>query len=140
MKTESLKDCLKIQDFIEEKIEHYKAEKVKIEEIIESLVGESLRRSRLLHGKDTGTVVAMVEGIEIKQNLPKRIVWNQDKMKQIVIKIQESGDDPDQYISVKYSISEKQFRDFPLDIRKFFMQAREVNTGKARLTFKLREV
>ena len=135
-KTEGLKDYLKIQDFCKGKIEHYKSEMTKNEEKIENIVGEPLKQIRLLQGKDTGTITAMVEGFEVKQDLPKKVVWDHEEMKQIVIKIKNTGDDPDKYMSVKYSVSEKQFKSFPPAIQAVFRQAREVKIGKAKLTFK----
>ena len=56
-----------------------------------------------------------------------------------MVKIKNAGDDPDKYTIVKYSVSEKQFKNFPPAIQTVFMQAREVKTGKAKITFKIEE-
>ena len=139
-KPEGLKDYLKIQDFCKEIIEHYKSEMAKNEEKIENIVGGPLKQIRLLQGKDTGTITALVEGFEVKQDLPKKVEWDQEKIQKIMVDIINTGDDPDKYVSAKYSVPGKQFKSFPPAIQAVFRQAREVKVGKAKLTFKIKEV
>lgn len=134
-----LKELLQAQKIIKEQIE-IEIQKIKlINEEIENKVTEPIRQVRLLQGKDTGTISVMIEDIEVKHDLPKKVIWDQGKLKQIVVKIKNAGDDPDKYTTVKYSVSEKQFKDFSPAIQTFFMQAREVKTGKAKITFKIEE-
>ena len=140
LKTEGLDDFLKVKDFLIGKIEHYRSELAVNEERIENIVNEPLKQIRLLQGKDTGIIAAIIEGVEVKQDVPKKVVWDQKKMESIIIKIKNAGDDPDKYVTAKYSISEKQFKGFPPAIQTVFIQAREIKIGKARLTFKIKEV
>ena len=135
----TLKELIQTQEIIKGQIEYQKTELSQIEEKIENKIAEPIRQVRLLQGKDTGTISVMVENIEVKHDLPKKVVWDQGKLKQIVVKIKNAGDDPDKYTTVKYSVSEKQFKNFPPAIQTVFMQAREVKTGKAKITFKIEE-
>ena len=138
MTKKTLKELLQAQKIIKEQIE-IEIQKIKlIDEEIENKITEPIKQVRLLQGKDTGTISVMVENIEIKHDLPKKVVWDQGKLKQIVVKIKNAGDDPDKYTTVKYSVSEKQFKGFPSEIQAVFIQAREVKTGKAKITFKNR--
>ena len=134
-----LKELIQMQEIIKGQIEYQKTELSQVEEEIENKVAEPIMRVRLLQGKDTGTISVMVENIEVKHDLPKKVVWDQGKLKQIVVKIKNAGDDPDKYTTVKYSVSEKQFKGFPSEIQAVFIQAREVKTGKAKITFKIEE-
>ena len=134
-----LKELIQMQEIIKGQIEYQKTELSQVEEEIENKVAEPIKQIRLLQGKDTGTISVMVENIEVKHDLPKKVIWDQGKLKQIVVKIKNAGDDPDKYITVKYSVSEKQFKNFPPAIQTVFMQAREVKTGKAKITFKIEE-
>lgn len=139
-KKEKLKNFLEKQAFIKEKIEHYKSELAKNEEKIESVVNEPLAKVRLLQGKDTGTITAMVEGFEVKQDMPKKVVWDQEKLSFLHAKIRFAGDDVDYYIQQKFSVSESNYKNFTPAIKTVFMQAREIKPGKAKLTFKIKEV
>jgi hypothetical protein len=139
-KPEGLKDFLKVQNFINEKIEYYKSELAKIDEKIESTVSKPLNQVRLLQGKDTGTIAAMIEDVEVKQDVPKKVVWDQDKLRKVRAKILLAGDVPDNYMSAKFSISEKSYNAFFPEIKAVFAPAREVKPGKAKLSFKLKEV
>ena len=134
-----LKELIQIQEIIKGQIEYQKTELSQVEEEIENKIAEPIKQIRLLQGKDTGTINLEIENVKIKHDLPKQVVWDQGKLKQIVVKIHHAGDDPDKYVSAKYSVSEKQFKSFPSEIRSVFMQAREVKTGKAKITFKIEE-
>lgn len=139
-KPEGLRGFLKVKDFINEKLNHYKSELAEIEGKIENIINEPLSKVRLLQGKDTRTITAMVENVEVKQDVPKKVAWNQDKLKEIRLKIASADDDPDKYMSAKFSVSEKEYKMFPPAIKTVFMVAREIKPGKARLTFKTKEV
>lgn len=134
-----LKELVQMQELIKGQIEFQKLELSRVEEGIDLIIEKPINQARLQQGKDTGTINLEIENVEVKHDLPKKVVWDQEKMKQIVIKIKNAGDDPDKYTTVKYSVSEKQFKSFPPAIQTFFMQAREVKTGKAKITFKIEE-
>ncbi len=134
-----LKELVQTQKIIEGQIEFQKLELNLTNEAISDIIEKPINQARLQQGKDTGIINLEIEDVEIKHDLPKKVVWDQGKMKQIVIKIKNAGDDPDKYTTVKYSVSEKQFKNFPPAIQTVFMQAREVKTGKAKITFKIEE-
>lgn len=134
-----LKKLIQTQEIIKEQIEFQKIELNQTEEAIFDIIEKPINQARLQQGKDTGVINLEIEGVEVKHDLPKKVVWEQDEIKQIIIKIKNAGDDPNKYTTVKYSVSEKQFKNFPPAIQTVFMQAREVKTGKAKTTFKIEE-
>jgi hypothetical protein len=72
-----LKELLQAQKIIKEQIE-IEIQKIKlIDEEIENKVTEPIRQVRLLQGKDTGTISVMIEDIEVKHDLPKKVIWSE---------------------------------------------------------------
>ena len=106
---------------------------------IAARVADPIRQARTLAGKDTGTVTVVVDGVAVKESIPKTVAWDQDKLAEIRARIAGHGDDPDEYISTKtvttHRVDEKAFAAFPDPIKAVFAPAREVKAGKATTTF-----
>lgn len=63
-------------------------------------------------------------------NLPKKVDWNQSQLAAIVARIRASGDKPEDYVKVEYSIEEKKWNSWPDAIKRQFLEARSVKAGK----------
>ena len=85
---------------------------------------------RLAAGKDTGVVHFDDGRVRITADLPKKIEWDQKKMIDIVRRITASGEDPTQYVEIKYRVSETKFNAWPEVFRSTFIPARTLKTGK----------
>ena len=85
---------------------------------------------RLAAGKDTGVVHFDDGRVRITADLPKKIEWDQKKMTDIVRRITASGEDPKQYVEIKYRVSETKFNAWPEVFRSTFSPARTLKTGK----------
>jgi hypothetical protein len=85
--------------------------------------------------KDTGTVRIGDGDIIIIADLPKRVKWEQPRLAQIVERIRASGDDPNEYVTLEYSISERAYGAWPQSMRAAFEPARTVETGKPSYRF-----
>ena len=85
---------------------------------------------RLADGKDTGVVHFDDGRVRITADLPKRIEWDQKKLADIVRRIAASGDDPTQYVDVKYRVTETKFNAWPESLKSAFVSARTLKTGK----------
>lgn len=84
-------------------------------------------------GKDTGTVRLVDGDYTVVADLPKRVDWNQEKLAQIAQNIADSGEDPAEFIDMKFSVSERKFGALPEAWRKGFEPARTVKVGALRL-------
>ena len=62
---------------------------------------------RLAAGKDTGVVHFDDGRVRITADLPKKIEWDQKQLTDIVRRITASGEDPKQYVEIKYRVSSK---------------------------------
>jgi hypothetical protein len=64
-------------------------------------------------------------------DLPKRVRWDQAKLKHAVEIIRTGwGDDPADYVKVKLEVSEAAFTSWPRPVRELFIPARTVETGR----------
>ena len=94
---------------------------------------------RQAEGKDTGTIRFEDDGVTVIAELPKRIDWNQAKLAQIAANIASAGEDPDEFIDTKLSVSERKYGALPESWRKGFEPARTVRTGKPKFRLVLNE-
>lgn len=81
-------------------------------------------------GKDTGTVRLDDGDHVVIADLPKRVRWDQSKLAALVAEIRAGGDDPAEYLSTEFKVSERAYTAWPSSIRDAFAPARTVETGK----------
>jgi hypothetical protein len=64
-------------------------------------------------------------------DLPKRVKWDQNKLRHAAEIIRQSwGDDPSDYVKTRLDVSEAAFANWPRPVRELFLPARTVETGK----------
>ena len=82
--------------------------------------------------KDTGTVRFEDNGFTVVAELPKRVKWDQQRLKEIADLIATSwGENPADYVKVKFDVSERAYDSWPPRLKELFTPARTVETGKA---------
>jgi len=92
--------------------------------------------ARIEAAKDTGTVRLVDEdGVVVVVTTPKRVDWDQHLLAALVEKIRAAGEDPAEYVRMKFDITERAYAAWPSHIRKVFEPARTVRAGK--VTFRL---
>jgi len=91
---------------------------------------DDLRRSAQ---KNTGTVRFADGEITVKTDLPKRVVWDQNRLAEIVERIRAAGDDPAEIIDISYKVAERKYVAWPEGIRKGFEPARTVRPGSLKI-------
>ncbi len=92
----------------------------------------ALRRST---GKDTGTVRIEDGEVVVIADLPKRVKWEQARLVGIVERIRAEGEDPNEYVTIEFAVSERAYGAWPNTIRAAFEPARTVETGKPSYRF-----
>jgi hypothetical protein len=89
------------------------------------------KQRRAEEGKDTGTVRFEDNGFVVIAELPKRVKWDQDKLRHAGEVIRTGwGDDPSDYIKTKLEVSETAYANWPRPVRELFTPARTVETGR----------
>ncbi len=48
-------------------------------------------------------------GVEVTQSVPRRVTWDQKKLRAIAQCIREQGEDPEEFMDLTYSIPEERF-------------------------------
>jgi hypothetical protein len=86
-------------------------------------------------GKDTGTVRLEDGDVTVVADLPKRVKWEQARLAEIAERIRAGGDDPAEYVTVEFAVSERAYGAWPHSIRAVFEPARTVETGKPSYRF-----
>jgi hypothetical protein len=90
---------------------------------------------------ETGTVhLPDEDGLTVKIEIPKRVEWDQHQLASAAAKIRDEwGDDPGDYLRVKYEVSESAYKAWPSSLRALFEPARTVKPGKPKFTIEQKE-
>jgi hypothetical protein len=97
---------------------------------LDDLYGDDARAQLLDAGKDTGTTHLTDGDLAITVEIKKSVSWDQDELAAIAQRIASNGDDPAEYIDVKYSVSERKFAAWPETLRRPFEAARTLKPAK----------
>ena len=97
---------------------------------LDDLYGDAARAQLLDAGKDTGTTHLTDGDLAVTVEIKKSVSWDQDELAAIAQRIASNGDDPAEYIDVKYSVSERKFAAWPETLRRPFEAARTLKPAK----------
>ena len=104
---------------------------------LESRYAEQVVAARQANGRDFG-VCHLTDGpLRITADAPKKVIWDQRQLAEIVQRIAASGDKVSDYIDTEYSVSESRYNAWPSTLKETFAKARTVKPGKTayRLAF-----
>lgn len=101
--------------------------------------GEQAQEARRAEGKDTGTIRLQDGPVTVVAELPKRVVWDQAMLADLVERIRADGADPVEYVDIAFSVPERKYTAWPTDIRQVFEPARTVRTAKPKFRLLLGE-
>lgn len=99
--------------------------------------GEPAREALLDSGRDFGTTHLQDDTLHVKFELPKKVTWDQKQLAAIAQRIVASGEKLEDFIDLKYSVSESRFTNWPEGLRTQFASARTVAAGKPSFTLTL---
>lgn len=97
---------------------------------LEMRYADAAKAQLLAKGQDTGTTHILDGDFDIAVEVDKTVKWDQAKLPAIWDRIAATGDDPRQYIEVKYSVSETKYKAWPDTLKQPFSAARTVTPGK----------
>lgn len=103
----------------------------KLDAALDYRYGPRAHQARAAQEKDTGTVRFEDNGFIVVADLPKRVKWDQQRLKELVELIRSGwGENPADYVKVKFEVSERAYESWPPRLRELFTPARTVETGK----------
>lgn len=111
-----------------------KAADDRLHSILTLRYADSAAEARKVAGKDTGTVNLRDGDFTIRADLPKRVVWDQAKLREAVEAIRGWGEDPADYVAVEMKVAETKYNAWPSSIKGLFEPARTVGVGKPTFT------
>lgn len=124
-------ELARLQQAAEEALRQSKLTLACLEAALDVRYRARARQARAEQDKDTGTVRLDDNGVVVVCDLPKRVKWNQQRLKELVDLIGSSwGEDPADYVKVKYDVSERAYEAWPARLTELFAPARTVETGK----------
>jgi len=97
---------------------------------LELRYADAAKAQLLAKGQDTGTTHLTDGDLGITVEIKKSVSWDQDELAAIAQRIASNGDDPAEYIDVKYSVSERKFAAWPETLRRPFEAARTLKPTK----------
>jgi hypothetical protein len=86
--------------------------------------------------KPQGSTTVEYEGRKVTVTIPMTVKWDQGLLRDIREKIRVGGDNPDEYIEIKYNVKEVAYKNWPETLQKVFIPARTITPGKKRLEVK----
>ena len=90
----------------------------------------------MAQGRDTGTSHIFENGFDVAVEIGKTVKWDQSKLAEITRRIADNGGDPEEYVDIKYSVSEAKFKAWPENLRRPFEAARTVKPGKPKISLR----
>lgn len=118
---------------IQEEKQQLKQKESELNELINESFKERFNVLREASGKKLGTISFNLEGMKVSQNIPKKIEWDQDVIEEIYSDIEKTGENPKDYIKVKYSVSERDFNSFNEEIKDRLKEARIIKDGSVQI-------
>lgn len=116
---------------VEKRLEEAKRLDAKLDAALDYRYGPRARQVRAEQDKDTGTVRFEDNGFIVVADLPKRVKWDQQRLKELIELIRSSwGEDPADYVKAKFEVSERAYEAWPPMLKELFTPARTVETGK----------
>ena len=116
---------------VEKRLEEAKRLDAKLDAALDHRYGPRARQVRAEQDKDTGTVRFEDNGFIVVADLPKRVKWDQQRLKELIELIRSSwGEDPADYVKAKFEVSERAYEAWPPMLKELFTPARTVETGK----------
>lgn len=97
---------------------------------LDELYGDAARAQLLDAGKDSGTTHLSDGELAITVEIKKSVAWDQQELAAIAQRIASNGDDPAEYIDLKYAVSERKFAAWPETLRRPFEAARTLKPAK----------
>jgi len=123
-----------LQREIDEAAKRVKAAKARFDGGLTIRYATRAEELRHTSGKDTGTVRFDDGDFTVMADLPKRVVWDQGKLADMVERIRAAGDDPAEYIDISFKVPERKYAAWPEGIRKGFEPARTVRPGSLKVS------
>jgi hypothetical protein len=105
--------------------------------LLKDAYGEQLNKKLAEKDEPYGTVNHAVGDYLIVADFPKKVTWDDKKLKVIAGEIQnEWKESPESYIDIKYNVSEAKYKAWPDSLKEKFNGARTLERATTKITLK----
>ena len=104
--------------------------------LISEIVADGADQQRAAQDKETGAVNFVRDGIKVTHTISKSVTWDQKELGAIAARIAGAGENPNDYMTSSYKVSERDFKNWSKAVQNVFNKARTVKPGKPKITFK----
>ena len=115
---------------LDQAIAWLKSARTKVDLALDQRFGIQGREALRDTARDFGTAHFNVDGLHVKFELPKKVSWDQNKLKTIAERIVASGEAVESYLDIKLTVSETRYTNWPPALQQQFADARTVEAGK----------
>ena len=115
---------------------HYKQIRDWLHGAVKIKYRQQLQTERASRGKDTGIIHIDDSGFVISEDVPKKVIWDQNMLESIAQQLANEGEDPTEYIKADLTVSERKYQSWPEKIKRQFADARTLIPNAPRLTIK----
>lgn len=115
---------------ISEQLEQLKRTKEWVESAIALKYEEQIKAKRLRLEKDAGIVHLEDGSFKLISDIPKKVIWDQEKLARIIKDIEASNANPAEYIETSHKILESKYNGWSEAMRNIFLPARTIKLGK----------
>ena len=130
----SAQQLYEVDTNLDQAIAWLKSARTKVDTALEQRFGAQGREALRGTGRDFGTAHLKADGLHVKFELPKKVSWDQKKLKAIAERIVASGEAVESYLDVKLAVPESRYINWPPALQQQFADARTVEAGKPTLT------
>jgi hypothetical protein len=113
-------------DAIDAELKALKTKKDKLTKMVSDLIQSDIKDQIGANDYGCGTATIETEEFKLKAVVSRKVTWNQDKLADIHERIKASGENPLEYLKVKYDVHETKFKNWPSVIQDEFLDARTV--------------
>ena len=106
----------------------------RVEKILEAEILSMAREdiaSQLAKGEyGTGTATISADGMKVKVVVSKKVNYDQEGLAAVRQQLASNGEDPNEYVGVKYDVSEAAYKGWPSSLKAMFEPYRTVEPSK----------
>jgi hypothetical protein len=119
---------MNLSDQVSKLVSHAKELKEKLDDGLNLRFSEAVKNNLRSENKDTGTIRFFDGAFQIIAEVPKKAIWDSEKMEELVKRI--SHEQRKSFVKVAYSIEERKYSALPREYRELFKEARTITPGK----------
>lgn len=133
MTFEKMEEQIALLEKTDAHLEELKAFRKKVEDDILAMNADAICEQ--LSGKDYGAGTATINtpNYKLKVVIGKKVTWEQGGLASIESDLVAKGQNPREYIKVKYDVSESAYKGWPESLKSMFKDARTVEPSKPKL-------